>query len=458
MGAQRAVLSDAALAREFTEADLSPVFRSNGTSMPDGEAYAAFVADAFASWRLEVGGLVERPAVAVARRPQGAALAHPDHPPRLRRGLERDRQVDGRAARADRCRAPALKPNARYVVFHCADDLESLLRRQWALLREHRPRRRLPPPDHPRLCPQRRRPAGRERRAAAPAGGAPARLQAGQVHHAHRGGGELRRDRPGQGRLLGRPRLRMVRRHMNPSLRHRIVTMSSTSRFRHGLLAAALLSPLAALAPARAAEEPVTVPPPAMDEKASGARETAVLAGGCFWGVQGVFQHVKGVSNAVSGYAGGRAAEARYEAVSTGSTGHAEAVQVTFDPRQISYGRILQIYFSVAHDPTQLDRQGPDTGTQYRSAVFPTSSRQSEVAKAYIAQLDKAQAFKAAIVTRVEDAVAFHPAEAYHQDFLVRNPTYPYIVINDLPKVDALKRLFPDVYRAKPALVASASQ
>jgi peptide-methionine (S)-S-oxide reductase len=192
------------------------------------------------------------------------------------------------------------------------------------------------------------------------------------------------------------------------------------------------------------------------DEQAAvGDTETAVFAGGCFWGVQGVFQHVKGVANAVSGYAGGEASTAQYETVSTGDTGHAESVRVTFDPHQVTYGKLLQIYFSVAHDPTELNRQGPDTGTQYRSEVFAASPDQARIAKAYIAELNQAHAFDAAIVTKIEPLKGFYPAEAYHQDFLVRNPTYPYIVINDLPKVAALKRLFPDQYRPDPVLVGS---
>jgi peptide-methionine (S)-S-oxide reductase len=157
--------------------------------------------------------------------------------------------------------------------------------------------------------------------------------------------------------------------------------------------------------------------------------------------------------SAVSGYAGGEKNTAQYERVSTGTTGHAESVQVTFDPRQITYGRILHIYFSVVHDPTQLNRQGPDFGTEYRSAIFPRSEAQANVARAYIAQLDQAQIFKKPIVTRIEPDRAFYPAEAYHQDFLSLNPTYPYIVFNDLPKIDSLKRLFPDLYRADPVLV-----
>lgn len=205
-----------------------------------------------------------------------------------------------------------------------------------------------------------------------------------------------------------------------------------------------------------AAEAPHEIPAPAADETpaaAAATSEVAVLAGGCFWGVQGVFQHVKGVSHAVSGYAGGEKRTAEYETVSTGETGHAESVQITFDPRQISYGRLLQIYFSVAHDPTQLNRQGPDRGTQYRSAIFPANDEQARVAKAYIAQLNQTHIFKSAIVTKIEPGRAFYPAEDYHQDFLTLNPTYPYIAINDLPKVEDLKRLFPDIYRAKPELV-----
>jgi len=186
------------------------------------------------------------------------------------------------------------------------------------------------------------------------------------------------------------------------------------------------------------------------------ASEVAVLAGGCFWGVQGVFQHVKGVTGAISGYAGGDKEKAHYDAVGTGMTGHAESVRITFDPRQISYGRILQIYFSVAHDPTQLNRQGPDSGSQYRSAIFPLNREQQRIAKAYIDQLDRSHAFHAAIVTRIETDRPFYAAEDYHQDFLAQHPNYPYIVINDLPKVEGLKRLFPDLYRTDPVLVSAA--
>jgi peptide-methionine (S)-S-oxide reductase len=185
--------------------------------------------------------------------------------------------------------------------------------------------------------------------------------------------------------------------------------------------------------------------------------EVAVLAGGCFWGVQGVFQHVDGITSAVSGYAGGAADTAHYGMVGSSTTGHAEAVRVTFDPRRVSYGRILQIYFSIAHDPTELNRQGPDIGTQYRSAIFLTNLEQQQVAEAYIAQLNKAHVFDVPIVTTIEPGRQFYPAEDYHQDFLTRNPTYPYIVVNDLPKIENLKRVFPDLYRSNPVLVTAAA-
>ena len=202
-------------------------------------------------------------------------------------------------------------------------------------------------------------------------------------------------------------------------------------------------------------QEGRAVPAPAVDEQANASSSVAVFAGGCFWGVQGVFQHVKGVTSAVSGYAGGPKNTANYSAVSTGGTGHAESVQITYDPRQISYGRLLQLYFSVAHDPTQLNRQGPDEGTQYRSAIFPTTADQARLARAYIEQLTAARAFQARIVTTIEPEKVFYPAEAYHQDYLTRHPNAPYIVINDLPKIEDLKRLFPDVYRREPVLVGS---
>jgi len=203
-----------------------------------------------------------------------------------------------------------------------------------------------------------------------------------------------------------------------------------------------------------AAEEAIVIPAPAVDvQPAPRSTEVAVLAGGCFWGVQGVFQHVDGVTRAVSGYAGGEADKANYEMVGQGTTGHAESVEITFDPSKISYGKILQIYFSVAHDPTQFNYQGPDIGPQYRSAIFPTSEEQARVAKAYISQLDQAHVYGDTIVTTIEPGRTFYPAEDYHQDFLTLNPTYPYIVINDLPKVENLKRIFPELYREQPVLV-----
>jgi peptide-methionine (S)-S-oxide reductase len=204
------------------------------------------------------------------------------------------------------------------------------------------------------------------------------------------------------------------------------------------------------------AEEGVLAPAPALDQPlAAGQSQTAVLAGGCFWGVQGVFQHVKGVQRVLSGYAGGDKATATYEEVSTDSTGHAESVEITFDPAQISYGEILRIFFSVAHDPTELNRQGPDVGTQYRSAIFFVDGSQQQIAQAYIAQLDGAGTFARPIVTRLDPLKGFFPAEAYHQDFLIHNPTYPYIVFNDLPKIASLKELFPDRYREQPVTVAA---
>ena len=224
------------------------------------------------------------------------------------------------------------------------------------------------------------------------------------------------------------------------------------------LLAAALAGGVYASGglPARAAEGVFVIPPPSIDEKATASSETAVLAGGCFWGIQGVFQHVKGVSNAVSGYSGGDAQSAHYTDVGTGTTGHAESVQITFDPRVISYGTLLRIYFSVAHDPTELDRQGPDTGTQYRSAIFAKDAQQKRIAEAYVKQLGESGAYSGPIVTEIAPLKGFYPAEAYHQDFLVRNPDYPYIVYNDLPKVENLRKTFPDLYRAAPVLVADA--
>lgn len=199
-----------------------------------------------------------------------------------------------------------------------------------------------------------------------------------------------------------------------------------------------------------AAEAPTVIAASKADTpKTQGPAQTAIFAGGCFWGVQGVFEHVKGVSKVLSGYAGGDAASAQYERVSGGDTGHAESVQITYDPAQVSYGELLRIFFSVAHDPTQLNRQGPDTGSQYRSAIFYVNEQQQKIAQAYIAQLDQSHAFKKAIVTRVDALKGFYPAEDYHQDFLLRNPNHPYIMFNDLPKVENLQRVFPTFYRVE---------
>ena len=206
-------------------------------------------------------------------------------------------------------------------------------------------------------------------------------------------------------------------------------------------------------------EAGVMIAPPALDEPISATaahEETAVFAGGCFWGVQGVFQHVRGVTKAVSGYSGGQRDTAQYETVSGGDTGHAESVQVTFDPTKVTYGQLLQVYFSVIQDPTELNRQGPDSGTQYRSAVFPLNDTQRHIAQSYIAQLDKAHAFPAPIVTKTEPFKGFYPAESYHQNYLTLHPNSAYIAINDMPKVANLKRLFPNLYRDKPVLVEAA--
>jgi peptide-methionine (S)-S-oxide reductase len=205
-------------------------------------------------------------------------------------------------------------------------------------------------------------------------------------------------------------------------------------------------------------EAATVLPPPLMDESPQqrAGTETAVLAGGCFWGVQAVFQHVKGVNQVLSGYAGGTKESAQYEAVSAGGTGHAESVEVTFDPGIISYGTILQIYFSVAHNPTELNRQGPDVGTQYRSAIFATDATQRHVAEAYIAQLDKAGVFQRPIVTQINDLTAFYAAEAYHQNYATIHPDNPYIAYNDLPKLENLQRLFAGLHRSAPVLVSDA--
>jgi peptide-methionine (S)-S-oxide reductase len=216
----------------------------------------------------------------------------------------------------------------------------------------------------------------------------------------------------------------------------------------------ALLASAAGISSAMASDQAVVLPRPAMDAPVTSSLQKAVVAGGCFWGVQGVFQHVHGVTSAVSGYAGGTSSTAHYARVGSGRTGHAEAVEVTFDPTVISYGEILQIYFSVAHNPTQLNRQGPDVGPQYRSAIFPLDADQKRVAEGYILQLGQSHTFSKPIVTTVEPSEVFYPAEDYHQDYLVRHPSQFYIVINDLPKIEHLKALFPNVYRPDPVLVA----
>lgn len=219
------------------------------------------------------------------------------------------------------------------------------------------------------------------------------------------------------------------------------------------------ISTIFSLSVARSAELAVVIPPPIYDEHPIGIHsENMVVAGGCFWGVQGVFQHVKGVKNAVSGYAGGNRTTANYENVSRGDTGHAESVQITYDPTQISYGKLLQIFFSVAHNPTELNQQGPDSGAQYRSVVFPTSKAQSNIVQSYLIQLNQAKVFSAPTTTRIETFNGFYPAEEHHQNFLTLNPNYPYIVFNDLPKIEQLKRLFPKNYQVNPTLVALASK
>jgi peptide-methionine (S)-S-oxide reductase len=205
--------------------------------------------------------------------------------------------------------------------------------------------------------------------------------------------------------------------------------------------------------PLLGAEAPVIIAPPLVDNpKSAGPAQVAVLAGGCFWGVQGVFEHVRGVQKVVAGYAGGEKSTAQYETVSTGSTGHAESVKITFDPAAISYGQILQIAFSVVHDPTQLNRQGPDVGTQYRSAIFFVDDSQKHIAEAYINQLDQAHAFGRPIVTRVDPLKGFYAAEDYHQDYLIHNPSQPYIAFYDIPKIENFKRTFPELYSGHPVL------
>jgi peptide-methionine (S)-S-oxide reductase len=230
------------------------------------------------------------------------------------------------------------------------------------------------------------------------------------------------------------------------------------TRLRLVLLAGAIALPasllLSGMRPGLAEEAPHLVPAAASSAPVStgAGLQQLTVSGGCFWGIQGVFEHVKGVRRAVAGYAGGRANTAQYETVSTGTTGHAESVQITYDPTQVSLGQLMQIFFSVALDPTEHDEQGPDSGTQYRSEIWATSPAQAEAARSYIASLDAAHAFSAPIATRVDMLPGFYPAEAYHQDYLTRNPDAAYIAINDMPKVDALKRLFPQNYVASPVL------
>ena len=226
----------------------------------------------------------------------------------------------------------------------------------------------------------------------------------------------------------------------------------ATTRAIPRQLLAAALAAAASLAAACSASH-AAVPPPRLDAAPHAGLETAVLSGGCFWGIQGVFEHVRGVKKVWSGYAGGVGATAHYEVVGTGLTGHAESVQITFDPREVSYGRILQIFFSVATDPTQVNRQFPDSGTQYRSEIWYSTPDQQRVAVAYIRQLDAARAYARPIATRVDPLKGFYKAEGYHQDYLVLHPDQPYIYTYDLPKVDALKREFPGAYRADPVLV-----
>lgn len=217
------------------------------------------------------------------------------------------------------------------------------------------------------------------------------------------------------------------------------------------LLGSALFLVGAALACNTARASATKIPDPDLDAPLAGAKaeQSAVLAGGCFWGVEAVFEHVKGVTDVKSGYSGGSAAEADYRKVSTGQTGHAEAVIIKYDPSQVSYGQLLKVFFSVAHDPTELNRQGPDRGTQYRSAIFYANDEQKRIARAYIDQLNRAKVFSGPIVTQLSALQSFYDAEAYHQDYLASHPNEPYIVINDLPKVENLRKQLPGLYKAK---------
>ena len=216
------------------------------------------------------------------------------------------------------------------------------------------------------------------------------------------------------------------------------------------MLTRTLTSALSLLLGAAAHAAPLPTPTVDAPRASKTGTETAVFAGGCFWGVEAVFRHVKGVQSAVSGYAGGRTKNPSYEDVTTGMTGHAESVEVKFDPSQVTYGELLRVFMSVAHDPTELNRQGPDVGTQYRSAIYFTGDEQKKIAQAYVAQLDAARAYRGKIVTELAPLAVFYPAEAYHQDYLARHPTQPYIVYNDLPKLDALKKEYPSMTRAQP--------
>ena len=233
--------------------------------------------------------------------------------------------------------------------------------------------------------------------------------------------------------------------------------MDVSNRFRRfalfGGVAACVALGAATLAPA--SEKPMRLPPPATDVPAAGGTSSIVLAGGCFWGTQGMFEHVRGVTRVVAGYAGGQAGTAHYEMVGSGQTGHAESIKIEYDPRQISYGRLLQLFFSAAHDPTQVDAQGPDEGSQYRSAIFVANDEERKVAQDYIAQLGASGAFHHPVATRIEPLHGFYPAEGYHQDYLIHHPDSMYIVMNDLPKISALHNLYPDLYRDKPVTAAA---
>jgi peptide-methionine (S)-S-oxide reductase len=234
------------------------------------------------------------------------------------------------------------------------------------------------------------------------------------------------------------------------------ILTSLWKKLRTPVLMLGALGLLAWQLPLYGAEAAVVIPAPAMDNpKAAGALQTAVLSGGCFWGVQGVFEHLRGVKKVIAGYAGGERSTAQYETVASGTTGHAESVKITFDPAEVSYGQILQVAFSVVHDPTELNRQGPDTGTQYRSSIFYADDTQKNIALAYIKQLDQAHVYPKPIVTKVDPLHGFYAAEGYHQDYLVNHPDQGYIAVNDLPKVENFKRLFPELYSGRPVLVNS---